>query len=107
MQTTLRRALVALVAGAALTACGARCKDLCDDCEQAPGRTDAGSCPDACGALDDLSNTADCNDAWDRYVTCVDAGCDPKACADERAAFAACVHAYCGAHPEDDRCDAI
>jgi hypothetical protein len=102
----LRAALLALFAGA-LTACGPRCKDLCDDCHEAPGRTASGSCPDACDVLDDLSSTSDCNDPWDAYVTCMDAACDPKGCVGERDTYADCIHGYCGAHPEDDRCDLV
>jgi hypothetical protein len=103
--------LVLALAGMA-TACGNKCKSLCEDgkdCADATAAAKAEDCDKNCSDLDDLSDSADCGSQKDDWLSCeddIDDICKPpaNACEKEGTALFTCLGTYCAAHTTDTKC---
>jgi len=96
-----------------MVGCGSSCEDLCEegkdeDCDD----FEAGDCLDFCQNGEELNEKADCEDDFDKYVSCLsdqddicDAFGDGDNCEDEVGDYGDCVADYCIEHPTNDSCE--
>jgi len=92
-------------------ACGSSSEDDCIDlCEQTKSCSSlagiaGGDCSSQCAQLENVVDSADCHDAYEKFLSCgLDASdvCQiDQACAADGSGYALCILTYCNAHPDD------
>jgi hypothetical protein len=88
--------------------CGMDCEGICEEQKQCDGEDKARDCAEYCEDAQQLVETANCEDQWDKLTNCTggqDDICRPDvdACRSESIAYTDCMGEYCVDHRAD--CD--
>jgi hypothetical protein len=99
-----------------LVACGSACENWCEDtldCVSSDVNEDAldeakSHCDEACDEMEEQAEDAGCENAFDKYMTCVEEEGDvcegSPECSTEQSAYGTCMSKYCNDHPSAEGC---